>query len=61
MIELSSLVKVCPKKVLLDSGAIGTFVSDAMVTAFKLKAQSDKDVQDLMLVDGIVVHTTGYM
>ena len=38
VIELSSLVKVCAKKVLLDSGAIGTFVSDAMVTAFKLKA-----------------------
>ena len=54
-------MKKFPKKVLLDSVSIGTFVSDTMVTALKLKTQSDEDFPNLMLADGILVQTTGYV
>ena len=37
VIELSSWVKERPMKVLLDSGATGNFMSDAMAAALKLK------------------------
>ena len=52
VIELFSRVKERPVKVLLDSGTIGNFVSDAMATALKLKITSDVDFQDLTLADG---------
>ena len=48
-------------KVLLDSGATGNFISDAMATALKLKITSDVDFQDLTLADGSKVWTTGYV
>ena len=48
-------------KVLLDSGATGNFISDAMATALKLKITSDVDFQDLTLADGSKVWTAGYV
>ena len=47
-------------KMLLDSGATSNFISDAMVIAFKMSAQTDEDFQDLTLADGIVVQTIGH-
>ena len=61
MIELSSRVKERPAKVLLDSGMIGNFISDAMATALKLKITSDVDFQDLVLADESQVWTMGYV
>ena len=52
VVELSSRVKEHPVKVLLDSGATGNFISDAMAIALKLKITSDVDFQDLTLADG---------
>ena len=46
---------------LLDSGATSSFTSDVMETAFKQPVQSDEDFQDLILADGIVVQTAGYV
>ena len=51
-IELYSRVKERLVKLLLDSGAMGNFTSDAMATAFKLKIISDVDFQDLTFADG---------
>ena len=48
-------------KVLLDSGATGNFISDAMATALKLKITSDVDFQDLTLADGSKVWASGYV
>ena len=61
MIELSSRVKERPVKVLLDSGAIGNFISDAMATSLKLKIISNVDFQDLTLADGSKVWTVRYV
>ena len=61
VIELSSRVKERLVKVLLDSGATGNFISDAMAIALKLKITSDVDFQDLMLTDGSKVWTVGYV
>ena len=52
VIELSNRVKERPKKVLLDSGVTGNFISYAMAIALKLKIISDVDFQDLTLADG---------
>ena len=61
VIELSSRVKERPMKVLLDSGATGNFILDAMATALKLKITSDVDFQDLTLANGSKVWTAGYV
>ena len=59
--ELSSLVQKCPMKILLDSGATGNFVSDAMVSALGLPVQEEEDFHELMLADGTVMPTAGYV
>ena len=61
VMELSNMVKKRPIKMLIDSGATGNFISDAMVTAFNLQVQSDEDDWDLTLADGTVVQTAGYV
>ena len=48
-------------KVLLDSGMMGNFVSDAMATALKLKITSNVNFQDLTLADGSKVWTARYV
>ena len=48
-------------KMLVDSGATGNFVSDAMVTALGLPVREKKDFHELMLADGTVMPTTGYV
>ena len=61
VIELSNRVKERQVEVLLDSGATGNFVLDAMATALKLKITSGVDFQDLTLADGSQVWTTGHV
>ena len=61
MIELSSSVKKRLVKMLLDSSAIGNFISDAMATALKLQIQDDEDFHELTLADGTIVPTAGYV
>ena len=61
VMELASTVKKRPVKMLIDSGATGNFISDAMVTTFNLQVQSHEDDRDLTLADGTVVQTTGYV
>ena len=61
VLELSSLVQKRPLKMLLDSGATGNFVSDAMVTALGLPVREEEDFHELTLADGTVVPTTGYV
>ena len=48
-------------KMLLDSGATGNFISDAMATMLKVHVQDDEDFHELTLADGIIVPTTGYV
>ena len=54
-------VKKRPVKMLLDSGANGNFISDAMATALKLQVQEDEDFHELTLVDGTVGLITVYI
>ena len=61
VIELSSRVKERLVKVLLDSGAIGNFISDAMATILKLKITEDADFQNLTLAEGSKVWTAGHV
>ena len=61
MIKLSKLVEKRPVKMLLDSGATGNFISDAMAIALKLHVQDDECFHELTLADGIVMPTTGYI
>ena len=61
VLELSSTVQKRPVKMLIDSGATGNFVSDAMVTALKLQVQQDEDDDEVTLADGTVVSTAGYV
>ena len=61
VIELSSSMKKRLVKILLDSGAIGNFILDAMATALKLQVQDDKDFFELTLDDGTIMPTTGYV
>ena len=61
MIELSNVMKKHPVKMLLDSRATRNFISDAMATALKLQVQEDEELYELMLADGIVVTTIGYV
>ena len=57
--ELSNSVQKRPVKMLLDSGATGNFVSDAMVTALGLLVRKDEDFHELTLADGSLVPTAG--
>ena len=61
ILELSNLVQKRSVKMLVDSGAIGNFVSDAMVTALGLLVQEEEHFHELTLADGIVVPTVGYV
>ena len=61
MIELSSSVKKRSVKMLLDSGATGNFISDAMVTELKLQVQNDEDFYEFTLADGTIVPITRYV
>ena len=61
VLELSISVQKCPVKMLLDSGATGNFVSDAMVTALGLPVQEEEDLHELTLADGTVVLIVGYV
>ena len=60
MIEFSNQVNECLVKVLLDSGATGNFISDAMVIVLNSKITSDLDFQDLTMAHGSQLWTTGY-
>ena len=46
---------------LLDSGATGNFVSDAIVTTLGLPVREEEDFYELTLADGTVVPTAGYV
>ena len=46
---------------LVDSGATGNFVLDAMVTAFGRPVREEEDFYELTLTDGTVVSTAGYV
>ena len=48
-------------KMLLDLGATGNFVSDAMATILKLQVQDDEDFHDLTLANGTIMPTAGYV
>ena len=61
VLELSSSVQKRPVKMLVDSGATGNFVSDAMVTALGLPVQEEEDFHEVTLADGTVVTTAGYV
>ena len=61
VLELSSTVQKRPVKMLIDSGATGNFVSNAMVTALKLQVQQDEEDDEVTLADGTVVSTAGYV
>ena len=50
-----------PVKMLVDSGATGNFVSDAMVTALGLPVREEEDFHELTLADGTVVPTTEWV
>ena len=61
VIELSNLVKKRPVKMLRDICATGNFILDAMVTALRLQVHEDEDFHELMLADGSIVPTAGYV
>ena len=61
VLELTSTVQKRPVKMLLDSGATGNFISNAMVTALGLQVQEGDDFHELTLADGTVVPTAGYV
>ena len=61
ILELSSSVQKRPVKMLLDSGATGNFISDAMVVALGLPVQEREDFHELTLADGTVVPTAVYV
>ena len=61
VLELSSTVQKRPVKMLIDSGATGNFISDAMVTALKLHVQQEEDYHEVTLADGTDVSTAGYV
>lgn len=44
---------------LLDSGATGNFILDAMAIAFKMSVQTYEGFSDLTLADGMVVQIIG--
>ena len=55
------LSEEAPVKILLDSSAIGNFISDAMATTLELQVQDAEDFYELSFADGIDVPTTGYV
>ena len=59
--ELSSSLQKRLVKMLIDSGATGNFVLDAMVTALGLPILEEEDCHELALADGTVVLTTGWV
>ena len=61
ILELSSTVQKRLVKMLIDSGATGNFISDAMVTALKLQVQEEEDAHEVTLADGTDVLTAGYV
>ena len=61
VLELSSSIQKRLVKMLVDSGATGNFVSDAMVTALGLPVQEEEDFHEVTLADGTVVTTAGYV
>ena len=61
MIELSNSVKKCPAKMLLDSSATSNFISNAMVAALKMQVYDNEDFHELMLANGTIMPTTGYV
>ena len=61
VLELASTVQKRPVKMLIDSGATGNFISDAMVTALKLQVQEEEDCHEVTLADGTDVSTAGYV
>ena len=61
VLELSSSVQKRPVTMLVDSGATGNFVADAMVTALGLLVQEEEDFHEVTLTNGTVVSTAGYV
>ena len=61
VLELSSSVQKRPMKMLVDSGATGNFVLDAMVTALGLLVREEEDFHELTLADGTVVPTARWV
>ena len=61
MIELSSLVKKRQVKMLLDSGATGNFILDAMGATLKMQIHEDEDFHELLLANGTIMPTAGYV
>ena len=61
MLELSSSIKKCPVKMLLDSGVTGNFISEDMIIVLRLLVQEDEDFYELTLANGIVVPTARYV
>ena len=59
--ELSSSVQNRPVKMLLDSGATGSFVSDAIIIALGRPVREEEDFHELTLADGTVVPTAGHV
>ena len=61
ILELSNSMQKRIVKMLLDSGAAGNFVSNALVTALGLPVREEEDFYELTLADGTIVPTAGYV
>ena len=59
VLELARRVNGYPTKVLIDSGVIGNFISDRVVTALEMTIEPKDDEDELTLADDSVVKAKG--
>ncbi len=61
VLELAAKIRRRPLQCLVDSGATGNFVSDAVVSAHRLKVGDDGNTMPLKMADGTEVQAGGWV